>query len=261
MSNAPRIVITVADPATQARPEVSVRKNDLYAEAIRLHGGDPILVHATTPRDDCDAAFAAMDGLLLAGGADLDPTRYGQPNQGSHDLEPERDELEADAWRVAAERATPVFGICRGFQVINVLMGGRLLQDVAGHSGPAWGDGPALRHPLRLAAGSRLARILSPTNAGGGVLAVNSYHHQAVRRQDLAEALVAAGWSPSPVGDIVEAIESRDQGRLLIGVQCHPERTESTPAAFDRLWRVFVDACRGPASGRTVQSRPASITR
>jgi len=254
VSSAPRIVITVADPETQSRPDVSIRKNRLYADAIRRHGGEPILIDAATPLAERAAGLTAMDGLLLAGGTDMDPSRYGQPNQGSRDLEPERDALETEAWNVAAEQATPVFGICRGFQVINVLMGGKLLQDVAGHAGPAWGDGPALRHPLRLAPGSRLARILSPSNVGGGVVSVNSYHHQAVGRSDLADGLVAAGWSPSPVGDIVEAVESRDPGRLVLAVQCHPERTESTPPAFDRVWRVFVDACRGPASNRTVRA-------
>ena len=251
MSNAPRIVVTVADPGTQARPDVSRRKNALYADAIRRQGGEPILLDASSSPADRADAFESMDGLLLAGGADMDPGRYGQSNQGSHEIEPERDALEIEAWSAARERSAPVFGICRGFQVMNVLMGGTLLQDVGGHAGPGWGDGPALRHPLRLASGSRLARILHPSNAGGGVLSVNSYHHQAVRRSDLADGLVAAAWSPSPVGDIVEAIESRDLGRLLIGVQCHPERTESTPPAFERLWRVFIDACRGPASGRT----------
>ena len=76
----------------------------------------------------------------------------------------------------------------------------------------------------------------------------------AVKDANQADGLVAAGWSPSPVGDIVEAVESRDPGRLVLAVQCHPERTESTPPAFDRVWRVFVDACRGPASNRTVRA-------
>src|SRR5205814_5928834 len=143
-----------------------------------------------------------MDGLLLSGGADMDPARYGRPNQGSREIEPDRDELEVEAWRVSAERDVPVLGICRGFQVLNVLAGGSLLQDVPGHAGPGWGDGPALRHPLRLASGTRLARILVPTNVGGGTLSVNSYHHQAVRRSDLGTGLVASAWAASAEGDI-----------------------------------------------------------
>ena len=115
--------------------------------------------------------------------------------------------------------------------------------------GPALGTGPAKIHPLRIAPGTRLARILFPTNAGGGVLRVNSYHHQAVRPSDLAPGLVANAWASSPAGDLIEGLEAAD-GRFVFGVQCHPERTESTPAAFERLFSVFVDAARGPADRR-----------
>ena len=115
--------------------------------------------------------------------------------------------------------------------------------------GRAGAAGPALIHPLRIAPGTRLARILFPTNAGGGVLRVNSYHHQAVRAEDLAPGLVANAWASSPAGDLIEGLEAAD-GRFVFGVQCHPERTESTPPAFERLFRVFVDAARGPADRR-----------
>ncbi len=113
----------------------------------------------------------------------------------------------------------------------------------------AGGRGPAKIHPLRVAPGTRLARILFPTNAGGGVLRVNSYHHQAVRPSDLAPGLVANAWASSPAGDLIEGLEAAD-GRFVFGVQCHPERTESTPPAFERLFSVFVDAARGPADRR-----------
>ncbi len=78
---------------------------------------------------------------------------------------------------------------------------------------------------------------------------VNSYHHQAVRGTDLAPGLVANAWAGSPDGDLVEGLEAAD-GRFVIGVQCHPERPESTPPAFERLFAVFVDAARGPRRRR-----------
>ncbi len=106
-----------------------------------------------------------------------------------------------------------------------------------------------MTHPLRVAPGTRLARILFPTNARGGVLQVNSYHHQGVRAGDLAPSLVANAWASSPAGDLVEGLEAAD-GRFVFGLQCHPERTESTPPAFERLFAVFVDAARGPLSRR-----------
>ena len=80
-------------------------------------------------------------------------------------------------------------------------------------------------------------------------MTVNSYHHQGVRTADLAPGLVASAFASSAAGELVEGLEASD-GRFLIGVQCHPERVDSTPPAFGRLFAVFVDAARGPASRR-----------
>ena len=241
--------MTVAAIGGPGDPDLVARKRSLYEASMSRQGASPIMVDAATEPDRVADAFATMDGLLLGGGADLHPARYGASEQGSTAVEPARDALEADAWAAAQARGLPVLGICRGFQAINVFSGGRLLQHVDGHLGPAFGKGPAKVHPLRVAPGTRLARILFPTNAGGGVLRVNSYHHQAVRASDLAPGLVANAWASSPAGDLVEGLEAAD-GRFVFGLQCHPERSESTPAAFERLFRVFVDAARGPADRR-----------
>ncbi len=249
MPAVPRILVTVADPAIQADPAIAARKNALYLEAVRRSGGEPMELDATSSETLRRTAFETMDGLLLTGGADLDPARYGRPNQGSVDIEPERDALEATAYSAAAARAVPVLGLCRGFQAINVFNGGTLLQHVPGHVGAGWGQGPAAEHPLRLVPGSRLARILSPTNPRAGATTVNSYHHQAIRAADLAPGLVASAWASSSEGDLVEGFEAAD-GRVLLGVQCHPERTNSTPTSFERLFRYFIDACRGPIAAR-----------
>jgi putative glutamine amidotransferase len=242
----PRIVITVADPIRQPEPDIAARKNDLYVDAVKRHGAEPIVLDPTSADLDRRGAFATMAGLLLTGGADIDPARYGRPSQGSASVEPDRDALEAEAYAAASDRGVPILGICRGFQAINVFSGGTLLQHVDGHVGAGWGHGPAKEHALRLVPGSRLARILSPR---AGATTVNSYHHQAIRATDLAPGLVASAWAASPEGDLVEGFEAVD-GRFLLGVQCHPERTESTPASFERLWRFFVDACRGPIAAR-----------
>jgi putative glutamine amidotransferase len=246
---APRIVVTVAVPARQTEPEIAARKNALYAAGVERHGAEAVVLDAASSPDMRAAAFASMDGLLISGGADLHPERYGRPSRGSTTMEPDRDALEWEAWQVAQARGLPVLGLCRGFQAINAFSGGTLLQHVDGHQGPRWGKGPALIHPLRVAPGTRLARILFPTNAGGGVVRVNSYHHQAVLPTDLAPGLIANAWASSPAGDLIEGLEAAD-GRFLFGVQCHPERTESTPPAFERLFSVFVDAARGPADRR-----------
>ncbi len=245
---APTILVTVA---AVADPDAAVarRKKGLYADALARHGAEPVVLDDRSSDDDRAAAFAAMDGLLLSGGADVDPRRYGQPVRGATDIEPGRDALEQGAWAASQERHLPVLGICRGFQAINVFSGGTLLQHVDGHIGASYGHGVAKTHPLRVAPGTRLARILFPTNARGGVVPVNTYHHQGVRAADLGPSLVANAWSSSPAGDLVEGLEAAD-GRFVIGIQTHPERTESTPVAFERLFAVFVDAARGPARVR-----------
>jgi len=245
----PRIVVTVADPARHPDPGLAARRNAGYVEALGQHGAATLALSTAAGTAERAAAFAAMDGLLLSGGTDIDPARYGATVAGASGMDRERDALEAEAWAAAEARGLPVLGICRGLQAMNVFAGGTLVQDLGGHAGPAWGSGPALTHPMRLVPGSRLARILSPTNLAGGVVTVNSYHHQGVVAAGLAPGFTAAGLSPSPAGELVEAIESTS-GPFRVAVQCHPERRESTPAAFERLFAFFVDACRGPVAPR-----------
>ena len=238
----PRIVVTLTVAAAQAEPDIAERKHALYLDAVMRHGAAAIPLDATSSAEMRGAAFATMDGLLLTGGADLDPVRYGRPNEGSREIDPERDELEAAAWLVAEARGVPVLGICRGLQVMNALAGGVLLQHVDEHQGPGWGHGPALTHGLSLVPGTVTARILDP-GASGADLVVNSYHHQGVRVEDLAPAFTASAFADSPAGPLVEAFESQpDPWRMA--VQCHPERPESTPRAFEALFEAFVEACR-----------------
>lgn len=286
MGEGPRIVVTVAAPTEGSAPGRSTpgrsarvdAVNARYLEAVRSFGGAPIPLDAQASAAERRRAFAEMAGLLLSGGVDIAPARYGAAAAGARDVDEARDELEAEAWAVAAERGLPVLGICRGHQAINVFSGGRLLQHVEGHDRPsreataaggeaaggeasgagARGDEascgrdalgrPERCHDLRLVPGTRLARILAPAS-GTGRLRVNSSHHQAVRPVDLAPGLVAAGYAWSPAGELVEALEAAGD-RFVVGVQCHPERIETSPPEFERLWRVFVDACGGSALRR-----------
>lgn len=242
-ARAPRIVVTLTAAATHDDPLVAARKNALYLDAVLRHGAAALALDHTSSPAERGAAFASMDGLLLAGGADIDPVRYGRPNDGSRGMEPERDELEAAAFARAEARGIPVLGICRGFQAMNAFSGGSILQDVDGHAGPGWSRGPAHTHAIRLVPGTATARILDP-GASGAPLVVNSYHHQAVRPEDLAPRFTAAAYADSPSGVLVEALEGAADGPWRMGVQCHPERTESTPRAFERMFAAFVEACR-----------------
>jgi putative glutamine amidotransferase len=242
-------VITVGDPSRSTNPALAREKQRRYAEAIARHGAEPVFLHAGLSRADRADALATMDGLLLSGGRDIDPARYGRPRHPSETVEADRDALEADAWAAAAERALPVVGVCRGLQAINVFSGGTLIQDLVGHAEPAGGTGRVTMHPLRVEPGTRLARILFPTNVRGGVLEVNSFHHQGVGPSDLAPGLIPNARAASKAGELIEGLETRD-GRFVLGVQCHPERTDSTPKQFERLFAFFVDAARGPAARR-----------
>ena len=239
----------MSDPSTRPDPALAIRKIELSAEAVARHGAEPVVVHVGLPAATRTEALASMDALLLAGGPDIDPARYGRRRLPTDIFEEDRDALEADAWAAAADRALPVVGLCRGLQAINVFSGGTLIQHLDGHSGPAWGSGPAQMHPLRVEPGTRLARILFPTNVRGGVVEVNSYHHQGVGPRDLAAGLVPNARATSSAGELIEGLETRD-GRFILGVQCHPERTESTPRQFERLFAFFVDAARGPITRR-----------
>lgn len=241
----PLVVITTVVAATHSEPDVARMRIGRYVEAVERHGGRAVVIDAASDAAARAEAFAAMDGLLISGGADVDPALYGRRDEGVSEVERERDRLELAAWGVATSRGLPIFGVCRGFQAINVFAGGSLIQHVDGHEGPGYGYGQPTMHPISLVEGTRLAGFLAPAD-GSRELAVNTYHHQAVRAADLAPGLVAAAWADSVAGPLVEALEAAD-GRPIFGVQCHPERTEYTPSEFERLWAHFIDACGGGA--------------
>jgi gamma-glutamyl-gamma-aminobutyrate hydrolase PuuD len=230
-------MVTTTVPEDQPTPDLVALRIQLYLDAMARHGAIPLALNARSSPADRERAWAAMDGLLLTGGGDIDPRRYSRPNDGSRGIEPDRDELEARAWAEADARQVPVLGICRGLQAINVFSGGSLLQDDDGHAGAGWGSGPPAIHPLRLVGGTLLARSLGDPET----LEVNAYHHQGILEGDLAPALVAAAWADSSAGPLIEGLEAPGE-RFVVGVQCHPERTESTPPAFEGLFAAFVRA-------------------
>ncbi|MEX0626259.1 MAG: gamma-glutamyl-gamma-aminobutyrate hydrolase family protein [Chloroflexota bacterium] len=236
----PRIVTTLANPASSPDPSVAELKNRRYVEALERAGAAPVPLDERTSAAERAAAFAAMDGLLLSGGADIDPARYGEAPAGARAAEPGRDALEDEAFHAAMEAGVPILGVCRGLQAINVFAGGSLVQHLDDHESSPYPSPDVTRHRLELSGGSRLAAILGDSND----LVVNSYHHQAITADRVAPGLrISAVAEHADAGELVEGVESTDPDRWLIGVQCHPERTESSPPVLERLWASFVAAC------------------
>ncbi|HET9721035.1 MAG TPA: gamma-glutamyl-gamma-aminobutyrate hydrolase family protein [Solirubrobacteraceae bacterium] len=197
-----------------------------YVRAVQQAGAmalmippDPELV------EHPDEILDRVDGLMLAGGADLDPASYGAPaHPQTVDTAPARDETELALVRRALERDMPVLGICRGMQLINVALGGTLhqhLPDLVGHSdhrrNPGSFDGS--EHDVRLEPGSLAARVI-----GEELHATKSHHHQGVDL--IGEGLLVSG--RSVLDDLPEALEAPDS-TFVLGVQWHPEADPTSP--------------------------------
>jgi putative glutamine amidotransferase len=211
------------------------RKAEPYAEALRQAGVEPLLISPREPR-----RLAGLQGLVLSGGTDLNPARYGrEPYPGNEPPDDERDELEAGLLAEALAADIPVLAICRGMQLFNVAHGGTLIQHLDNTAVHRVRDNdPALpAHEILVEPDSRLARIL-----GTGPHAVNSRHHQAVERIG-AGLRVSARSAPDGV---IEALERNDR-RFALAVQWHPEDQVRRDASQRKLFEAFADSL-----GRTI---------
>src|ERR1700693_4159015 len=136
--DAPRIVATLADPQISADPEVAALKNRRYLEALERAGATPVPLDERASAARRAEVRASMDGLLLSGGADIDPARYGETASGARAVEPGRDALEEEGFRAALAAGVPILGVCRGLQAINVFAGGSLVHHLDGHESAAY---------------------------------------------------------------------------------------------------------------------------
>ncbi len=228
----PRIGVTWVMPGEMV--------SDNYLEAVRGAGGEPVPLRrdATT----WDAQLARVDGLLLSGGADIDPRLYHAERIPSCQApEPKRDELEWRALQLSLERGRPVLGICRGFQFLNVFFGGTLLQDI-----PTERPDALLHHRLGDISSYHLVDVLPETVLAAIVgahdrMRVNSRHHQGVTEAQLAPGLRISARAED---GIVEGLEGTGEG-FLLGVQCHPERLEEVPGMVPLFAALVEEARKG----------------
>jgi len=220
------------------RPGFHVLRED-YVKSVEQAGGIAVLLPPGAP-GDARALLDRLDGLVLSGGADVDPALYGQaPRPELGRVVRERDDFELALCREAVRRDVPILAICRGQQVLNVATGGTLLQDIPSVVlGALDHDPPAERweavHDVRVLQGTRLREIL-----GRDLVRVNSFHHQAIER--LGKGLVACARSVED--DVVEGVELPGR-RFVLGVQWHPEAFWREPTDFGGLFGALASAAR-----------------
>jgi putative glutamine amidotransferase len=208
-----------------------------YTDRIDEAGGLPLLLPTSAAgTEEPGDVLAPLDGLLLSGGADMDPASYGQePHTRTNNYRRARDEFELALAREALDAELPVLGICRGFQVLNVALGGDLDQHLDGAETHLHTPGRFSDHDVRLEPGSLAAQV-----AGAEHLSVRSHHHQGIGR--LGDGLVASGWSEPD--EVIESIEL-DDGGWALGILWHAEE-ETT----GNVIRAFCAAASGVEAGR-----------
>ncbi len=225
MSEKPKIGITVS-------PRRGEPYYLPYRRAVEAAGAEPVELPPGTP------ALPDVDGLLLPGGWDVDPSFYGEMKDDKvGPIDRELDETELTLFQQALEKEIPVLGICRGQQVINVALGGSLVQHLDHHDVRGHGRSH-LAHTIEVDPGSELGHA-----AGEHKIRVNSFHHQAIRR-------LAPGLHQTAKGEdgTVEGVESDDG--LIVAVQCHPEELTTDLPWARRLFERFVARARGRRTTR-----------
>ena len=217
----PRPIVGVTGPALTAERQ---HKQQALRGALHAAGCIPILLRP----DEGAAALTRVHGLVLPGGGDIDPRRYGEDRRAElRNPDPEREEFEIEIAREAVPTGVPVLGICLGLQVLVVALGGRLHQHIPDLATALPHEGEGVTHDVRLEPASRLARMI-----GAASLTTNSSHHQSP--SDLPAILEAVG---KTADGVIEAVEGPG---FTVGVGWHPETTSDEPSR--RLLAAFVAA-------------------
>jgi putative glutamine amidotransferase len=207
-----------------------------YVDAVLRAGGQPVIVNdARDPKE----LLARVDALVLTGGPDVDPTRYGEtPHPSVYGVDAAADDFESAVAEAALVRSVPTLAICRGIQVLNVARGGTLHQHIPDDPGvPRHGEpgvaGGARRHEVTLAADSLIAEVMDTTR-----VTASCHHHQAIAQ--LGDGLHVVGRAAD---GIIEALEL--DGTFLLAVQWHPEDTAADDRPQQRLFDALVNRAGG----------------
>ncbi len=216
----------------------TIRVPDTYVRAVLRAGGIPLLIPVGTPDSLLNSLRKQLDGILLTGGADVEPARFGGLlHERVYGVDPERDNLEINLVQLATRTGWPILGICRGIQVINVALGGTLFTHIPDqlpssldHEHHPENPYDYLAHPVVIQGGSLLGRIMSVTE-----VATNSLHHQGIEK--LAPGLLPVAWTPD---GLVEGVEVSGHP-FGLGVQWHPEWMQDY-ALMQAIFRAFIQA-------------------
>lgn len=235
-----RPVIGITGRHYQYNAEIKgVFVGDDYTKGIYEAGGLPVVLPYTDVEEQLKAWGSELDGLLLSGGEDMDPSYFKEtPMLGLGEVSPERDRLEASLTHDMLALGKPILGICRGVQVLNVLTGGSLYQDLPRqikamqHSQKA--PRSHLAHDVEILRNSQLYRLLGATT-----VKVNTFHHQAIK--DVAPGFIVTAKASDGV---IEAIESTKYP-FVLGVQWHPENLWEKYPIFHKLFQGLVEAAAG----------------
>lgn len=222
-----RLFAVTMDVRDMRRPADYLRQ--AYVRLLQEIGVTPLLVPNALDDPQSYVTALRVEGLVLTGGGDVAPARYGQPNGGSRGIAPERDETEWRLLDLALGQGWPVLGICRGLQVLNLYLGGSLIQDLPAHAGRFLSHDSDDPHPVRLVD----AMVSALLNAES--LLTNTYHHQGITAAELAPDLIPFAVCADGV------IEGVRHGTLpLLAVQWHPERPTPSAQADRRLLSAFL---------------------
>ena len=225
---------------TVAITSIDQRNSRRYAQVMTDLGAE---VRLLTPQDagPPPQLLKGVGGLLLSGGPDVDPALYHTEPDPAADLELCRplDDLELALLDYALSHDLPILAICRGMQLLNVAMGGQLLQDLPGHKAER-SDGcwESSKHLIYLAPGAKTAAIVG----SAGFFRVNSRHHQGLREAQRSPRLLTSAYAVED--GIIEGLESPAHS-WVIGLQCHPERQEEVPRSFANLFAAFYERAEG----------------
>jgi putative glutamine amidotransferase len=215
--------------------------SDHYLKAIIAAGGVPIVLPVVAPVTKVKQMLNLCSGLLLPGGGDIDPLLFNEePHPLNGSICPQCDTFELPIALHALQAGMPILGICRGAQVINVVVGGTVCQDISSEvekplkhmqQAPRWYP----THTIRAVKGSKFEKII-----GSEPVKVNSYHHQIVGK--LGKNIIASAYAPDGA---IEAIELQDDTRFVLGVQYHPEGMCKTDAKAKAIFDHFINAANG----------------